>query len=149
MTPHPDSIEIRPAHFEDYEAIVAVWQEAGLPYRPRGRDAQENVRQELERGRGAFLVAESDGRLVGAVLGTHDGRKGWINRLAVIPAYRRRGIARRLVQEVEAWLDREGIPICAALIESANQSSLLFFADIGYVLDGDIKYVSKRKTAET
>ena len=67
-----------------------------------------------------FLLAEADGRLVGTVLGTHDGRKAWINRLAVSPAFRRRGIARLLVAEVEARMAALGLDIIAALIESQN-----------------------------
>jgi ribosomal protein S18 acetylase RimI-like enzyme len=96
-----------------------------------------------------FLVAESGGDLVGVVLGTHDGRRGWINRLAVAPAHQRRGIAGRLVREVESRVEALGIEIVAAIIESENEVSLGFFQAIGYVHNPEIEYVSKRRSADT
>jgi ribosomal protein S18 acetylase RimI-like enzyme len=134
---------------EDREAVVRLWTEAGLPFRPLGRDRLEKMRLEMERGTAIFLVAEVAGETVGVVLGTHDGRRGWINRLAVAPAYQRQGIARRLVREVEARTEALGIEIVAALIESENEASLAFFRAIDYLHAPDIEYVSKRRSADT
>lgn len=139
---------VREMQAHEYPAVMRLWEEAGLPFKPLGRDAPERVRGELEAGRAIFLVAEAEGRLVGSVIATHDGRKGWINRLAVLPSFQRRGIAGRLVDEAEAWLMESGIEVVAALIESSNIASLSFFRDIGYLHDPDIEYVSKRKSAE-
>jgi ribosomal protein S18 acetylase RimI-like enzyme len=134
---------------DDYDAVTRLWTEAGLAYRSLGRDQPDNIRVEMERGTAVFLVAESGGDLVGVVLGTHDGRRGWINRLAVAPAYRRRGIAGRLVREVESRVEALGIEIVAALIESENEGSLGFFQAIDYVHNPEIEYVSKRRSADT
>jgi ribosomal protein S18 acetylase RimI-like enzyme len=145
----PD-ISFRRLGLEDYDAVMRLWTEAGLPFKPLGRDDPKKVAVELERGTGFFLGAVTDeGRLVGVVLGTHDGRKGWINRLAVAPSYRSRGIARLLVRDAEAGLRERGIEVFAALIESDNQASLTFFRAIGYSHATDIEYVSKRCLAET
>lgn len=142
-------VTVRELGLADYDEVRRVWTEAGLPFRPEGRDRTEKVAVELERGTALFLGAEADGRLVGVVLGTHDGRKGWVNRLAVVPAYRRRGIAGLLLREIEVRLTALGLDIVAALIESGNQASLEFFRTNGYAHDADIEYVSKRRSAET
>ena len=116
MASAPDDREVTVREFslEDYDGVVGLWTAAGLSFRPNGRDRRDRVAAELERGVAVFLVAESAGRLVGTVLGTHDGRKGWINRLAVAPDCRRRGIGRLLVEEVEARLEALGPEITAA-----------------------------------
>jgi ribosomal protein S18 acetylase RimI-like enzyme len=142
-------ITVREMTLGDYDAVTRLWAQAGLPYRPRGRDQPDKMRVELERGTAVFLVAEAEDELVGVVLGTHDGRRGWINRLAVAPAYRRRGIAARLVSEVEQRVEALGIEIVAALIESDNEASLRFFRAIDYVHNPEIEYVSKRRSADT
>ncbi|MFH0917308.1 MAG: GNAT family N-acetyltransferase [bacterium] len=142
-------ITIRDLQLEDYEAVLRLWTEAGLSFRPQGRDRRDRVAAELRGGTAVFLLAEADGKLVGAVLGTHDGRKAWINRLAVAPAFRRRGTARLLVAEVEVRMAALGLDITAALIESPNQASLRFFQEIGYIHDPEIEYVSKRRSPET
>jgi ribosomal protein S18 acetylase RimI-like enzyme len=141
-------ITLRPLQIQDYESLVALWEKAGLPFKPRGRDRRENIARELHAPTAIFLVAESDGRLVGSILGTHDGRKGWINRLAVDPAYRRQGIGRRLVEAVEQRLEQLGIEIVACLIEDWNKDSLAAFQAMGYVKHDDIYYFSKRKSPE-
>ena len=79
---------------------------------------------------------------------THDGRKGWINRLAVDPAYWRRGLAGRLVGEAERWfVEDQGLEIWAALIESENRDSQSLFAALDYRRH-DVVYVSKRTRPE-
>jgi ribosomal protein S18 acetylase RimI-like enzyme len=150
MTQDPDldEITIRALRPEDYEAVQRLWTDAGLPFRPQGRDRWEKVAMELERGTAVLLLAEAGGELVGVALGTHDGRKGWINRLAVAPAHQRHGVASLLVREIEARLAALGLGITAALIESHNEASLSFFQAIGYSHGTDIEYMSKRRSAE-
>ncbi len=137
-------MRIRDFRIEDYDAVIALWTEAGLPFRPGGRDRRESIAREVEDNRSLFLVAEEEKRIVGVVFGTHDGRKGWINRLAVAPDCRRQGIARALVEEVEARLDRLGIVIVACLIEQENEISQVAFAELGYKRQPDIIYHAKR-----
>ena len=117
---------------------------AGLSVRVGGRDAEPAVLGQLEQWPETYLVAEADGRIVGAVFGTHDGRKGWINRLAVHPEYRRRGVASRLVTACEQALHAQGIDIVAALIEGENAASMATFTGGGYEEFGPIRYFRKR-----
>lgn len=137
-------MRIRELGPEEYDRLIALWDASGLPYRPRGRDRRDRIVREMEDGRALFLAAEEDGRLVGGVLGTHDGRKGWINRLAVRPEDRGRGIGRSLVQAVEERLHEMGIGIVTCLVEDWNGGSMAFFERLGYVPHPEIVYYSKR-----
>jgi|LZCG01.1.fsa_nt_gb ribosomal protein S18 acetylase RimI-like enzyme len=141
-------VKIRELTVDDYDALCALWEEAGLPFKPNGRDRRERIAREIEGPCSVFLVAEDEGHLVGAVLGTHDGRKGWINRLAVLPAHRRKGIATALVSEVEKRLSERGIEIFAGQIEDWNETSMLLFERLGYTRHDDIIYFTKRKNPE-
>ena len=145
---NPAEIVIREFRMGDYDAVIALWDEAQLPYRPEGRDRRDRIKNELKREDCVFLVAETEGRLVGSVLGTHDGRKGWINRLAVDSKFRGRNIAGRLVTEVETRLDSLGIEVFACLIEEENTDSMRVFERLGYERYSDIVYFSKRPNPE-
>jgi ribosomal protein S18 acetylase RimI-like enzyme len=133
----------------DYDDILALWRRAGLPVRGEGRDAPAEFARQMASGIQRVIGIRREGQLVAVAVLTHDGRKGWINRLAVAPDFRRQGIGRRLVNEVEARLQALGLEITAALVESHNQESLRFFRAIGYEHGTDIEYVSKRRSADT
>jgi len=130
---------------EDYDALVALWQKGDIPFRPQGRDSKKNIRSQLQQPNCFYFVAEYEETIVGAILGTHDGRKGWINRLIVTPTCRKKGIATRLIEKVEHHLAAVGIDIVACLIEDWNVSSMQVFERSGYTKHTDILYFSKRK----
>ena len=138
------SIEIRQAQLADYREIIALWQRAGLSYEPEGRDSLAAITRQIKaNGRLILLAQNTEGAAVGVVFGSHDGRKGWINRLAVDPAHRREGIAGQLVQAAEAALKQEGISIVAALVEEPNPASMALFKRLGYSERRDIIYFRK------
>ncbi len=141
--------KIRKYGDEDYPQVIALWMKTGLPLKPKGRDRREGVKSQAEERNVVFLVAEGNGQLIGTVVGTHDSRKGWINRLAVAPAFQRQGLARKLVEEIERWLDQLGIEIVACLIEEENPHSMKVFEKLGYKRHSDIIYFTKRKNEET
>jgi len=136
-------ISSRPLAIEDYDALVSLWQRAGLKFKPQGRDSREALSRQLRQGRVTPLGAEKEGRLIGVVMVSHDGRKGWINRLAVEPAYRRRGLGARLIAAAEEELHGQGVEVIAALIEAENEPSLNLFQMEGYLLAREIFYLSK------
>lgn len=94
------------------------------------------------------MGTEKGGRLIGVVMVSHDGRKGWINRLAVDPAYRRQGLGARLIAAAEKELHDQGIEVIAAFIEAENEPSLNLFQEEGYLLAREIFYLSKRPGEE-
>ncbi len=140
--------QIRNMRVEDYDDLVELWDEAGLTYHPRGRDSKDRFAREIDTPMAVFLVAESRGRMVGSLLGTTDGRKGWINRLAVHPEWQRKGVALALLKEMERRFDERGVLVLCALIQEDNEPSKAFFAKAGYVEDPTVTYFSKRKGPE-
>jgi GNAT superfamily N-acetyltransferase len=133
---------------EAYDDIVRVWGNAGLTWRPTGRDSEERLTQEMARDDAAYFGAFVNERLVGVALATYDGRKGWINRVAVEPDYRRTGLARKLLDACELFLKRRGALVIACLIEEWNFPSMDLFVSCGYVFHKDIHYFSKRESPE-
>ncbi len=132
----------RPA---DHERIIELWNEGRLPVRPGGRDNRAEIERQTGLDNIAFFVGEAEGRIIATVVASHDGRKGWINRLAVDAAWRGRGVGRRMVEEAEAWFRSCGLGIFACLIEDWNDVSMQVFERLGYIRHTDIHYFSKRR----
>ncbi len=127
----------------EYDEILTLWARAGLPARPEGRDAPEAFRKQHDGGLQRAVGIRAEGLLVAVAILTHDGRKGWINRLAVDPDYRRAGYARALIEEAERWFNEEvGVEVSSALIHSHNDASRALFAEMGYETV-DVVYVRK------
>jgi len=141
-------MQVRRLAIDDYEEIVSLWSRAGLPFKPKGRDSRKAIADEIHANPEFFLGAFENNSLVGIVVLSCDVRKGWINRLAVDPDHRRRGVAKALISESEMIFRERGIRIFCALIEDYNDASKKLFRDCGYVEHHDIIYFSKRDSDE-
>jgi len=141
-------MEIHKLTINDYEEMVRLWIKAKLPSKPKGRDGKEAIVTQMKANPEFFLGAFEDNRLIGTVIISCDLRKGWINRLAVDPDYRRRGIAKALIAESEKVLRKYGIRIFCVLIEDYNSTSKKLFKECGYIEGRNVVYFSKRDSNE-
>ncbi len=128
---------------DELPKVHDVWKEAELPFHPEGRDALELMGKELAETSAFYYGVFEDEELVAVVLGNDDGRKGWINRLAVRPAYRHRGLGRALIHRCEEVFLDKGLGIYCCLIEDWNDPSLALFRSEGFELRKDIFYLRK------
>lgn len=117
---------------EDYAAVYALWQAAGPGIQLRRSDGPGEIQKKLQRDPDLFLVAELDGRIVGAVLGGFDGRRGLVYHLAVAAGYRRHGLGRRLMDELEERLRARGCIRMYLLVTSDNRSAMEFYEEAGW-----------------
>ncbi len=124
---------IRAFRWDDYDSVAAVWVAAGADVLPR-----PELEQKLTRDPELFLVAVAESGITGAILGTWDGRRGWIFRLAVDPAHRRQGIATDLVHELEQRFSALGCPRINLLVLPHNEAGLRFWQELGYLPAPDI-----------
>ncbi len=128
----------------DYVRMVELWQRAGLTFRSGGRDSQDACAQQLASGVQIVLAYQQGNELIGVIVVTHDSRKGWLNRLAVDPSWRRQGIGLRLIRAAEEYLHDQGIQVIAVLIHSNNERSITTFRQAGYNSEPDVLYLTKR-----
>jgi N-acetylglutamate synthase len=117
---------IAPMTNADYEAVRELWR-AALPTKLNRDDSAEAIARYLARNPGLSFVARSGARLVGAVLGGHDGRRGYLHHLAVAADCRRRGLGSTLVRCCLAALSREGFAKTHVFVQNSNPSALAYW----------------------
>jgi ribosomal protein S18 acetylase RimI-like enzyme len=124
---------LREVGLGDAGPLMRLWTEAGLRFTPAL--VRDELAGMLGKGGDLLLVVERDGRLVASVLGSYDGRRGWIHRLATHPEWRGRGIARAMLRELERRLAAHGCRKANLLIDRDNAAVAGFYAELGYRQD--------------
>jgi ribosomal protein S18 acetylase RimI-like enzyme len=133
-------MKIRQYKSSDHPQVLALWQASGLV---TGRsDTMESLQKQMKRDPDLFLVAEEDGRITGVIMGRWEGRRGWINRLAVTPEQRNKRLGSKLVTEVEERLKAKGCEKVNLLIDGGNAGVQDFYRKIGYSND-DLIFMEK------
>ncbi len=95
-------------------------------------DTDDDLRRAVADSAAHVLVAEVGGRVAGSVIGTFEGWRGNLYRLAVHPDHRRKGVARALVAEVEGMLTWQGARRITALVEKGHPWAMNFWEAVGY-----------------
>lgn len=139
---------IRRLGIEDYDDIVSLWSRAGLPIRPKGRDSREMISVEMSRSYCAFIGLYDNEKMLAVGLANFDGRRGWINRVAVDPDYRGLGLAGRIIEAGEEFLRGIGAVVMCALIEEENAPSMDTFEAAGYTCEPKFKMFTKRPSPD-
>lgn len=134
--------EVTPA---DHAALYALWQSTpGLQL--RDEDEYAAFHAYLLRNPGLSLLAEMNGQIVGCLLAGQDGRRGYLQHLLVLPAFRRRGIARQLLEEVLQRLAQQGIAKSHVFVLDAAPQALAFWrSQPGWGERTDIRVFSTRE----
>ena len=131
---------IRDGRTEDAPAVLDLWKKADAT--PSVSDQVGDIGRLLREPCAFLLLAEADAQVIGSAIGTFDGWRVNIYRLAVDPAFRRRGIARALIAETDRRLTERGAKRITALVEKNHPLSSKFWDGIDYKLDQRIvRYV--------
>ena len=133
-------MQIRLMTIEDYEAVHALWMTIkGFAIRSID-DSEEGVERFLARNPDTSTVAEVDGKIVGAILCGHDGRRGCLYHVCVHPDYRRRGIGKAMVVFCMNALKRNKISKVSLIAFTANDIGNAFWKTIGWTRREDLNY---------
>ena len=132
-----DGLTVRAARPADYDAIIAVvddwWgraMSAGLP------------RLFLDHFFDTSLIAEHDGELAGFLIGFMSAaqpQQAYIHYLAVAPAWRRSGLARRLYEQFFDRARRDGRTVVKAITSPQNATSIAYHRAMGFTVSDPIK----------
>lgn len=139
---------IRPMTIDDYDEVFAMWQITSKRALSKA-DERDQIARYLQRNAGMSQVAVTDGKIVGTVLAGHDGRRGFIHHMAVLPQYRRRRIGHKLAERAITCIAADGIDKTHIFCYQNNETGQDFWRDFGFEKRDDVyvfSYNNKRGT---
>jgi N-acetylglutamate synthase len=128
---------IREMTIADYDNVIELIRNSpGATF--RDADSREGTARYLERNPGLSFVAEEEGALVGCVMCGHDGRRGYLQHLAVVPPHRKKGIARTLISLCLERLESIGILKTHIDVLITNEDAVQYWIKRGWIKRDDI-----------
>ncbi len=135
---------IRPYHPDDENDVIKLWDKCHLI--TRKNNPVRDIARKLMVNPEWFLIGAIEGKLVASCMVGYEGHRGWINYLAVLPAYRHRGIATLLIREAEKVLRAAGCSKINLQIRETNTDVIRFYKSIGFTKD-PVLSMGKRLTS--
>ncbi|MCR4990735.1 MAG: GNAT family N-acetyltransferase [Lachnospiraceae bacterium] len=131
---------VRKMTTEDYPGVKDLWMSIkGFAIRSID-DSEEGVKRFLLRNPETSVVAEAHGRIVGAILCGHDGRRGCLYHVCVREDVRRHGIGKAMVVHCMNALKKEKISKVSLIAFSTNDIGNAFWNEIGWTRRMDLNY---------
>ena len=131
---------IRVMTIEDYDQVRTLWMKIkGFGIRSVD-DSREGIERFLKRNPTTSVVAEVDGKIVGAILCGHDGRRGCLYHVCVDEQYRMRGIGKAMVVFAMEALKKEQINKVSLIAFTKNDIGNALWKEIGWTRREDLNY---------
>lgn len=136
-------MKIRKIKKSDWKKILALWQNIPGMGLNNIDDSKDGIISFLKRNPKTCFIAEENGTAAGTIITGHDGRRGYIYHTAVLPEFRRRGIATELLARSVDALKKQGIAKAALVVFSDNEAGNAFWEKQGFTKRSDLVYRNK------
>lgn len=132
----------------DYDEVYQLWMSIrGFGIRSMD-DSREGISRFLRRNPNTSVVACMDGKIVGAILCGHDGRRGCFYHVCVHEAFRKHGIGKKMAQMAAEALQQEGISKVSLVAFASNEVGNRFWKSMGWTFREDLNYYDYTLDAE-
>lgn len=126
-------MQIEEFNEQDKDELISLWTRCSLTA-PQN-DPYKDIQRKLKVDPDLFLVGKFDGKIVATVMGGYEGHRGWINYLAVDPNFRKKGLGKEIMIEIEKKLKAKGCPKINLQVRETNLEVIKFYEAIGFKND--------------
>lgn len=120
-------MQLRTVILKDYPKLIEFWKEN---YFVSEMDDLEHFSLFLEKNPDLSILIEEDGVIIGSALGSHDGRRGYLQKVVTSKILREKGIGKQMVNEIVKRLREVGAVYIPISVEKKN---ITFYEKCGFV----------------
>lgn len=118
---------------DDFSDVYEMWKQAKLSL-----DTYENEKREFENmieiNPDSCFVAVNEGKVIGSIFGTSNGRRAFIFHLAVHAEWQGKGIGKKLLTSVEIPLKKKHLKKLYVMVDSDNLQAIPFYEKCDYTM---------------
>jgi ribosomal protein S18 acetylase RimI-like enzyme len=122
----------------DYDSIVTLWKNLHLTRSDGTIESAAELHETLKYNPTTFIVVESGGKLIGSVIGTYDGRRGYIAKVGLDIQFQRKGIGKRVGAELIRRMQARGVKQMMGFVNKDNRNVLAFYEKFGIKINEDV-----------
>ncbi len=130
------------AQNKDFKEIYALWKSAELPVKKLQLE-QYDFEQIIKLNPSSCFIGSENGKIIGSVFGTFNGRRAWIYHLAIHPQYQDRGLGSLLLKKAETALKNRGAKKIVLGVDFDHAGTISFYAKNDYTIMNDAILMAK------
>ena len=123
-------MKIEKFKIESYDEVVGLWRKAGIEI--VSSDTIDEVTRVLNRNPDLFLIGRVQEKIIAVVMGTFDGRRGYVHHLAVDPDYQKMGFGKSIMEALIEQFRTKNIQKVHLFIEKTSKTVVEFYNNLGW-----------------
>lgn len=135
-------IEIKQMKSSDFPEILSLWKKAGLSISDPEQELID-MKITLNLNPTSCLILVKNKKIIGAVLGAFNGRRGWVYHLAIHPDFQQKGYGSMLLAKVEKEFKKKGAYRIHLGVAYTNLKVFPFYQKYGYSVVNDALWLGK------
>lgn len=125
----------------DYNEVIKLWKRTGLILSLS--DEKEELLKLAKHNPESFFLLTDGNKIVGAVAATWDGRRGYINRLAIDPSLQNQGLGKMLMQKAMEFYGNKGAVKVHLMVEKSNIKVVDYYKKQNWEIRDDLVLMTK------
>ncbi|MBM7035528.1 GNAT family N-acetyltransferase [Vibrio ulleungensis] len=126
---------------EDYNNVITLWHDTSEMLL-RDADSEQNIHRYLKHNPGLSFVLCDSAKIVGAILVGTDGRRGYVQHLAIASTHRGQGLGKQLLKCATVALQNQGIDKTHLFVNQDNATAQQFYQKLGWERREEVRMYS-------
>ncbi len=136
-----EKVSFRLFEESDYDDVHSLWIRSGLKLSLS--DNREELLKFAEFNKDSFFLLIHDGDIIGVVFAAYDGRRGYINHLAVDPKFQGHGFGKLLMDKSMEFYNSIDCVKVHLMIEKDNSQVIKFYNNRDWHIRDDLILMTK------
>lgn len=136
-----DQLKFRLYKTEDYQIVKQLWIDSGLLLTLS--DKKDELQILANHQGNKFYIIEKIDIIIGTVICTFDGRRGYIQHVAVKPAEQNKGIGKLIMDHAMKYYTDKRVVKVHLMVERSNKEVVDFYEKLGWKIRDDLFLMTK------